>query len=156
MSVGRSSATPDSHAAEALAARPFHQFLVHHRAPDLIGDADRGAQRRLGERDGEFLAAVARGDVLTPDDLLHRNGNEAQDLIAGEMSEPIVESLEVIDVAHQQSERLVAGLGFCDRAVKLGIEELPVGERRQRIGQTLGPNGLEILLQLLDLFARSG
>ena len=65
----------DSHAAEALAARPFHQFLVHHRAPDLIGDADRGAQRRLRQRDGEFLAAVPRGDVLTPDDLLDRNGN---------------------------------------------------------------------------------
>src|SRR5262249_20141571 len=78
--------------AKTFAARSFQQLLVHHRAPDLVGAADRRALRRLRQRDGEFLAAVTRGDVLAFDDLLDRNGNQAKNLIVGEVSETIVES----------------------------------------------------------------
>jgi hypothetical protein len=70
--------------------------------------------------------------------------------------EPIVESLEVVDVAHQQRERLITGFGLGHGPFELGIEELSVGERGQRVGQAFGPHHLEILLQLFDFFARGG
>jgi len=59
------------HAAEPLAARSFHQFLGHDRAVVVVGDGDRRAQGRVGQRDDEF-PAVTDGDVMTFDVLLHR------------------------------------------------------------------------------------
>jgi hypothetical protein len=56
---------------------------------------------RVRQRDGEFLAAVARGDILALDVLLHRYGDEAEHLIAGHMAVFVIERLEVIDVGHQ-------------------------------------------------------
>src|SRR6185295_8125946 len=88
----------DGDAAEMLASRALHQFLGHHGAPDVVGDRERGAQRGARKDDGEFLAAVACSDVLAFDVLLHREGDETQHLIAGEMAERVVERLEVVDV----------------------------------------------------------
>ena len=62
----------DGDAAEMLAGRALHQLLGHHRAADVVGHRDGGAQDRVGQDDGEFLAAVARGGVLALDVLLDR------------------------------------------------------------------------------------
>jgi len=51
----------------------------------VVGNGDRLGQRRLRQRDDEVLAAIARRDVLSLDVLLHRHGNEAQDLVAGHL-----------------------------------------------------------------------
>ena len=45
----------------------------------------------FGSAIDEFLAAVARGDVLALDVLLHRQRHEAQHLVAGEVAEIVVE-----------------------------------------------------------------
>ena len=135
-----------------LAGRALHQFLGHHRAADVVGDGERRAQHGVRQDDREFLAAVARGDVLALDVLLHRHGDEPQHLVAGEMAAGVVEILEMIDVGHHQRQRL-ARLGARRRspASSVVVEILAVGERGERIGQALGADDFEIFLQLVDL-----
>ena len=144
----------NGHAPEPLAGRALHQFLGHHRVADLVGDDLRGVERRIGQRNDEFLAAVARGDIAVFDVLLHRQRHQAQHLVAGEVAKSVVECLEVVDVGHQQRQRLAPGRRFADALGERGIEIFAVGERRQRIGEAFVANRLEIVLQLLDLLAR--
>ena len=77
-----------------FAARPLHQFLGHHAAAHLIGDGDGRAQRRVGKRDDEFLAAVAGDDIPAFDVVLHRHGDETEHLVTCEVAEPVVELFE--------------------------------------------------------------
>ena len=120
----------------------------------MFGDRHRRLQRRVGQRDDEFLAAIARRDVLVLDVLLHRQRHQAQHLVAGKVAEPVVEALEVVDVRHQQRQRLVLRRGFGDALGESGIEIFAVGERGERIGEAFGAHRLEIVLQLLDLLLR--
>jgi hypothetical protein len=61
--------------AEDLAGRFLLQFLRHHRAADVIGDAKRLAQRGVGQHDRKLLAAVTCGNVLALDGLLQRHAD---------------------------------------------------------------------------------
>ena len=60
----------------------------------------------------------------------------------------------MIDVGHQQRQRLVLFLRFGNGFGELGIEEFAVGKRRQRIGETFVAHHFEILLELLDFLPR--
>jgi hypothetical protein len=57
--------------------RALHQLLGHHRAADMVGDGGRPTQHRIRQYHGEFLAAVARGDILALDLFLHRQWRRA-------------------------------------------------------------------------------
>jgi hypothetical protein len=87
---------------EMLSGGALHQFLGHHRAANVIGHGDCRAQDCLREDDGELLSAVARGDVLAFDVLLHGDSHKAQHLVSGEMAVAVVEVLEMVDVDHQK------------------------------------------------------
>src|SRR5438445_582768 len=83
-------------AAEVLAGRARHRFLAHDGAANLVGGGDRLAQRRTRQHDGEFFAAIARRDILALDVLLDRQGDEPEDLVAGQMAVGVVEALEMV------------------------------------------------------------
>ncbi|MNP79982.1 hypothetical protein D3C76_1779430 [compost metagenome] len=56
----------------------------------------------VGKDDGEFLTAVAAGDIaFTAQTLLQGLGHPPQGVVAGLVAEPVVEGLEVIHVQHQ-------------------------------------------------------
>jgi hypothetical protein len=77
-------------------------------------------------------------------------------VVAGEVAKSVVEGLEVVDIGHQQRERLALGGRFRDRLGESGVEIFAVGERGELIGETFGAHRLEIMLQVLDLLARCG
>ncbi|MEY9807654.1 hypothetical protein ABIF30_007261 [Bradyrhizobium elkanii] len=121
---------------------------------DVVGDRQRLPQRRVGQHHGEFLAAIAGGDVLALDVLLQRLRHQPQHLIAGEMAVGVVERLEVVDVEHQERQRLAAGERGLHRHVDRAVEIFPVAEAGERIGQALGADRLEAVLQVADLRLR--
>jgi hypothetical protein len=82
------------------------------------------------------------------------NATSRSDVVAGEVAKSVVEGLEVVDIGHQQRERLALGGRFRDRLGESGVEIFAVSERGELIGETFGAHRLEIMLQVLDLLAR--
>ena len=66
------------------------------------------------------------------------------------MAETVVEILEMIDVGHQQRQRLVLGAGIGDGTFERAVEEFAVGELGEGIGQALVAHRLEVLVHLVD------
>jgi len=58
----------------------------------------------VGQEHGEFLPAVAGHDVAGAD-MLQEHWRRRGDMVAGLVAELVVESLEPVDVQHEQGER---------------------------------------------------
>ncbi len=71
---------------------------------DLLGQDERAVGLRLGEEDHELVAAVAGRRVDPPDAVADDLADPAQDPIALEVAEPVVDRLEPVEVHHQQAE----------------------------------------------------
>ena len=69
--------------------------------------------------------------------------DQPQHLVAGEMAVGIVERLEMVDVEHQQRQRLAARQRSLHRHLDRAVEIFAVAEAGQRIGQALGADRLE-------------
>jgi hypothetical protein len=98
-------------------------------AVELVGVRE----RRLGEDDPELVAADAACDVGRAHGLPQSLGDGCQHRIAGEMPDPVVDRLEVVDV--EDDEREVAVVARRARALALErlVEVAPVVEARQRV-----------------------
>src|SRR5687768_14106889 len=64
-----------------------------------------------GHDDGELLAAEAGTEIKLPNRALQDVANTADDEVAGQMAEPVVNALEVVDVDHEQRHRGVLAAG---------------------------------------------
>ena len=60
--------------------------------------------RRLGEQDGELVAAGAIGDIRFAQRAAHERCGGGEQLVATELAEPVVEPLEVVHVEHEQRQ----------------------------------------------------
>ena len=76
--------------------------------------------------------------------------HQAQHLVAGQVAEIVVECLEMIDVGQQQRQRFVVGDCIRDRFFQRAVEEFPVGQLGERIGEAFGAHDLQVFLQLID------
>ncbi len=89
----------------------------------------------VGQRDDEFLAAVARDVIAVAAQAARQRLRDlAQHVVAGRVAVVVVERLEVIDVDEQHGQRAAAArraLGFLREH---RIERAAVVEARQRIG----------------------
>src|SRR5688572_23132029 len=65
------------------------------------------------EQDGEFIPADARDEIALPHHVSEPHGDLLQQVIAGDMSEAVVDVLEMVDVDQQQAD-LVTGF-HCPR-----------------------------------------
>lgn len=78
--------------------------------PDLLAHRVGAFKVRLGEDEGEFLTAVACEKLFATHPLTDLLSHLAQDVIACQVSEGVVELLEMVDVEERQGEvALVAG-----------------------------------------------
>ena len=92
------------------------------------------------QQDGELLAAVA-GDEVVPPQFAPRQtcGDRLEAGIAGRVAVAVVEPLEVIDVDHQEGERLAGLRAGTPLGTQSRVERAPVGdpgepvELRQRL-----------------------
>ena len=114
------------------------------RGPDALGDA--GGSRDVGvfEQDGELVAAKPRGRVLGADRRPQPMRGLDQDVVAGGVTEAVVDRLEVVEV--DEEDRQVADLAAVEGVFDPFPEQAPVGQSRQRIVE--GLEG-ELLLERL-------
>ena len=64
-----------------------------------------GLEVGVREHDGELLAAEARGQVDRPRLVDEDPAHEAQDVVADDVAERVVDVLEVVEVADDDGER---------------------------------------------------
>ena len=76
-----------------------------HRPPQSLADHDRVGFRRPRQDDEDLLAADPVDRVAGAQDGAHRVGDVLQDGVAGGVPEPVVDPLEVVEVAEQQRVR---------------------------------------------------
>ena len=113
--------------------------LVRHRRrkdalADRFGNLHGAVAAGVRQQHREFFAAIAGGDVARPADrATNRRTDRRQRLIALGMPVAIVEFLEMIDVDHQQRQRLAIARRPAPRQGQRFIETAPVGELRQAV-----------------------
>ena len=78
--------------------------------------------RRLGHDHRELVAADAAGDVRRPDDVEDPVGGLGQHRVAGEMADPVVDRLEVVEVEHDEREGAAVAVGAGDLARERLVE----------------------------------
>src|SRR3954468_11949262 len=74
------------------------------RVAEALGQALGLAPARLRGEDAELVAALAHDGVLVADRALHLAGDLAQDLVAGDVAEAIVDGLEAVEVEHEDGQ----------------------------------------------------
>ena len=101
--------------------------------PDLLGQDEGAGRIGLGQEHHELVAAVAGGGV----DLADAEGDDladaAQDTVAVEVAEPVVDRLELVEIHHQQAEAAARAGAAGDLALDRGEEEGPVEQAGQRV-----------------------
>ena len=93
--------------ADAEASARPGQFLDA--PPDRLGQVRSLRHAGMPQQDTEFLATDAPHEVIFADRVLQRRSNADQRLVALQVTEPIVDLLEVVDIGDQQ-HRFVATL----------------------------------------------
>ena len=94
------------------------------RCSQTFGAGERASQLGLGQNHRKFFSAQASDGILFANHRTHDLGQSLQYSIAGRMTAGVVDDLEVIDVEHQQRQRIA----ITPRARKLlqaDFEELP-------------------------------
>ena len=89
--------------------------------------------------DGELIAAEARDEVLGADRLAQPIRDALQELVADQMSQRIVDALELVDVDIEDRELGVFGLQ--QQFLRVALEQRPVRQIGQRVvmGEMLDP-----------------
>src|SRR5262245_43024571 len=101
--------------------------------PDALGVLEGAGLRRVDEQDGELVAAVAGDDgeaAGVGDDEL---GRLAQRVVAGAMSELVVDDLEVVEVEEHQGQRLAEARLPAGLLLDAHAEVAPVVDAGERI-----------------------
>ena len=89
---------------------------------------------RVAEEDGELLAAVAGRHVVLADRPGDGLGDRAQDEVADGMPVAVVEALEVVDVDHEDAERVIGPPAAGEEAAEL-VEVAAVRQAGQGVGR---------------------
>ena len=115
-----------------VGARQVHRHRIDP-DPDLLGEHEAAGRIGLGQEHDELVAAVARGGI----DLAHAPADHLadrpQDAVAVEVSEPVVDRLELVEIHHQQAEPASGPGAPGDLAVHRREEERAVEQAGQRI-----------------------
>ena len=90
-------------------------------------------ERRLREDHRELVAADAAGDVGVADDLADALGDLGQHRVAGEVADPVVDRLEVVEVEDDQREAPVVALGARGLAREGLVEVAAVVQPGERV-----------------------
>ena len=130
---------------ETVTASRSPPSLVRPSSCDLLAQALAEDARAVlvdaADEHGELLAAVARQHVLGAQGVVEHADDRAQHVVADEVAVRVVELLEVVDVEHEQRQRLGVALGEAD----LGAEPLEEVAAVERAGEPVAQRRLEQL-----------
>jgi hypothetical protein len=100
------------------------------------------------EQHGELVAAEASRRVGLPHAGHDARGGGHEGAVADQVTEAVVDGLEVVEVDHQQADALLAPGQAAEGVLQPVPEEGPVGQPRQRVVE--GPEG-ELVLAALEV-----
>ena len=75
-------------------------------------------QPGLRQDDQELLASIPTHDVVRTDDVLEKTGNVLEHFIAGQMTEPVIDGLEMIDIGDNAAQRRVQAFDLLELLVE--------------------------------------
>ena len=99
----------------------------------LFGDHPAIRRRTPAQNDPEFLATIAAKQVRMADDAAEDAGDMPEHLVAHQVAVGVVDPLEVIEVEHQEAERLAVPSGEGNRMLQLGHQRGVVARARQAV-----------------------
>ncbi len=106
-----------------------------------LGQASRAPERipRVARRHdhGELFAADAADDVARAHERARELGQAHEDLVADRVAADVVDALELVDVEHQQGDRIAGAAGAHQLGAKALVEVAVVVEAGQRVGLRL-------------------
>jgi hypothetical protein len=126
-------------------------LALHHAFSDHFGDDQRPLDRRIRQDHRELVAAIATDDIVGATALRDLGRDQAQNAVTDEVTELVVEMLEIVDVDQKQRERAVVLVGLLDQSTDRSVEHATIGDPGQRIGQCLALDQVETILQDPDL-----
>ena len=124
---------------------------------DVLGNA--AGQGRAGncrEDDGEFVAAQPRQRLAVVEHAQDPLGNELKRLVAGPVSEQVVDLLESIEVEEHDGERPSHRQRHLDLLVQFPVEGAPIGQPGERVVKGKKAETLFRLLARPDVADRDG
>ena len=89
---------------DGLAARDHREG--RHLPPHRLGGLLRPDQRRVGKNDQELVAAVPAPHVRAPQHARELRADGAEQIVAAQVPQFVVDRLEMVDVEHQDRQRL--------------------------------------------------
>ena len=122
----------DAHADLERLLAPFELPRLH-RVAQLRGRGLGELGAAVLEQHRELVAADAREHLAVAQGRLQHRRQAAQQLVAREVPEGIVDAVEEVDVEVEQRVGAALALGVRDRALQALLERLAVGQPRERI-----------------------
>jgi hypothetical protein len=121
----------DAHARPDVHDDPREPERARERGAQLARDGRRLLGVGAAQEDAELVAPEARDDVALAQRLAQPRADAAQQLVADVVAERVVELLELVEVDHQQRERLLGR----DRGLDVGRERAAVAQAGEVVGQ---------------------
>ncbi len=95
---------------------------------DAIGDIFDHSGVGVDDENGEFVATVTGGDISRATLFLHDAGETLESAVAGQVTESVVDALEVVQIEQKEAEGLMAAVGAADFRFEMVKEFAIVGE----------------------------
>lgn len=118
---------------------------------NALGHLRGRVERCAGHEDRELFSPVARTHVEDSHAAAQQFRNRPQGAVSFDVAERVVDALEIIDVRHQQRQRLLLTMDALDFAVEARFEVAPIEEPGDGIN---GRHPLQLVEALLNVFAR--
>src|SRR5690606_28187254 len=137
VAIGRVAGYADRHRHGRQAATVVLDHHRFHRDADFFGARRATVWRHFRQDQGEFLAAVAAGDVFVARVRGQHLCEMDEDRVAAVVAVLVVEALEVVDVQHQQRQRPAATLTARQFALQGFLQIAPVEQAGEGIADAL-------------------
>jgi hypothetical protein len=115
---------------------------------DALGNGQRVVVARARQQHAKLLATEAAHGVVRTQQQLHRLCKRDQHTVAFKVPQAVVDLLEVVQIQHQQDQRLVLGAGVRKGGFGALQEHAAVDHARQRVG---AGHAVQLAFQVLAL-----
>ena len=124
---------PDRHAGHHLVAVPQHDGPLEGGA-DPPGRGDRHVHPgHVLEQGHELVTAETGEQVIAAHDVLHAGPDRHQELVAGDMTQAVVDALETVHVDEDQGVGLAVEARPLERVIKALHQQAPVGQAGEAV-----------------------
>lgn len=118
--------------------------------PQTLGDLHRFLEARSRQEGAELLAAEACHQIVGAQHAFRGLGDGDEDLVAGIMAERVVDALEMVDIEHDDRERLLLAARASDLGADYFGQPAAIAEPGERVREGLPLEAIQLLLERVD------